>query len=444
LKPAWEAALGGPLTQPVAAGGRLFLADVDRHTVHAIDAASGKRLWSYAAGGRVDSPPSIYVGRTSGPSTTADGPEVRPTALCIFGSADGYVYCLRADDGALAWRFRAAPVDRRMVAFDQVESVWPVHGSVLVQDGVATLVAGRSMYLDGGLRLCRLDVATGRLLSEKILDDRDPETGENMQRHVGGLNMPVALPDVLSSDGEHLYMRSQVMDLGGNRLGLGPGKGGRDHLFAAYGFTDDSWFHRTYWLFGDSFKGGVGGFGNAQAKPAGRILVNNGTTVFGYGRKPAYFRWASVADYHLFAAPRPGAPRGAPGGERPAASKRGKGKPGVAYLWTCDVPLMARAMVLAGGTLFVAGPADLLDEDAAFQDFSDEAVQKQLALQDAALKGQRGALLLAVDAATGDTLAEYRLDAPPTFDGMIAAGGRVFIATMDGRLIALAEEQPAQ
>jgi len=422
LKPAWEAALGGRLTQPVAANGRLFLADVDRHTVHAIDAASGKRLWSFAAGGRVDSPPSFDRGRL------------------LFGSADGYVTCLRADDGALAWRFRAAPVDRRMVAFDQVESVWPLHGSVLVQDGVATVVAGRSMYLDGGLRLCRLDAATGRLLSEKVLDDRDPETGENMQRHVAGLNMPVALPDVLSSDGEHLYMRSQVMDLEGNRLGLGPGKGGRDHLFAAYGFSDDSWFHRTYWIFGDSFKGGVGGFGNAHAKPAGCILVNNATTVFGYGRKPAYYRWASVADYQLFAAPRPGAPRGAPGGERPAAPKRGKGKPGVQYLWTRDVPLMARALVLAGNTLFLAGPADLLDEEAVFQDFSDEAVQKQLALQDAALKGLRGGLLLAVDAATGDTLAEYRLNVPPVFDGMIVAGGRLLIATMDGRLIALAEE----
>ena len=29
----------------------------------------------------------------------------------LFGSADGCVYCLRASDGAIVWRFRAAPRD---------------------------------------------------------------------------------------------------------------------------------------------------------------------------------------------------------------------------------------------------------------------------------------------------------------------------------------------
>jgi len=399
LRPQWRIQLGTRLTQPVVAEGRLFVADVDCHTVHAIDASSGQKLWSYVSGGRIDSPPTIC------------------DSLCLFGSADGYVSCLRADDGALAWRFRAAPADRRMVAFDQVESVWPVHGSVLVQDGVATVVAGRSMYLDGGLRLCRLDVASGRLLGEKVLDDRDPETGENMQTHVKSLNMPVALPDVLSSDGEHLFMRSQAMDLEGNRLKLGPEGSGRDHLFAAYGFGDDTWFHRTYWLFGDSFKGGVGGFGNGKTNPAGRILVHDGSTVFGYGRKPQYYRWSSVLDYQLFAT----------------------AKSGGDYRWTREVPLMVRAMALAGDTLLIAGPEDLIDEEAAFQSYADEVTQKQLAAQDAALTGQRGAIFQAVDAGTGQTLADYRLDAPPVFDGLIVAAGRVYLATMDGRLVAFGE-----
>ena len=80
----------------------------------------------------------------------------------------------RPDDGELAWRFRAAPIDERLMAFEQLESVWPVHGSVLVQDGVVYCVAGRSMFLDGGLRLLRLDPSDGRLLSETVLDDSDP------------------------------------------------------------------------------------------------------------------------------------------------------------------------------------------------------------------------------------------------------------------------------
>jgi len=76
-----------------------------------------------------------------------------------------------------------------MMAYEQIESVWPVHGSVLVQDDAVYCVAGRSMFLDGGLRFLQLDPATGRKLSEKILDDRDPETGENLQTHVNRLTI---------------------------------------------------------------------------------------------------------------------------------------------------------------------------------------------------------------------------------------------------------------
>ena len=126
LRHAWQAQLGGRLTSPVVADGKVFVASVDRHTVHALDANNGKTLWIYTAAGRVDSPPTVHKG------------------LVLFGSADGWVHCLRASDGKLAWRFRAGPEDRRVVAYGQLESVWPVHGSVLVQDDSVYFAAGRS------------------------------------------------------------------------------------------------------------------------------------------------------------------------------------------------------------------------------------------------------------------------------------------------------------
>ena len=107
----------------------------DKHAVHALDVANGEPVWSFHSGGRIDSPPTVAQGRV------------------VFGSADGYVYCLRAEDGQLAWRFRAAPQERRIMAFGQVESAWPVHGSVLVVDGQLYFVAGRTSYLDGGMTL---------------------------------------------------------------------------------------------------------------------------------------------------------------------------------------------------------------------------------------------------------------------------------------------------
>ena len=37
----------------------------------------------------------------------------------------------------------------------------------------------------------------------------------------------------------------------------------------------------------------------------------------------------------------------------------------------------------------------------------------------------------------GKTIREFKLDAPPVWDGMCVAGGRVFVATIDGRIVSL-------
>jgi outer membrane protein assembly factor BamB len=54
-------------------------------------------------------------------------------------------------------------VDRLIGAFGQLESAWPVHGGVLVQNGTAYFAAGRSSQLDGGIYLYGVDAATGEL-----------------------------------------------------------------------------------------------------------------------------------------------------------------------------------------------------------------------------------------------------------------------------------------
>ena len=672
LKEAWKVELGGKLTSVVVADGRLFVASVDTHTVHALDAQSGKKLWSYMAGGRVDSPPTIYQG------------------LALFGSADGYVYCLRASDGELVWRFRAAPIDQRLVACEQVESVWPVHGSVLVEDDTLYFAAGRNMFVDGGIWLYRLRPQTGEVLSVTHMDDRHPDSGENLQVNVQILNMPVAKPDILSSDGEHVYMKSQVFDMAGNRQALGPHsgepavqgwvqRGEEAHLFSPSGFVDDAFWHRTYWVYGRSFAGGHAGYSQAgKFAPSGRILVVDESTVYGYGRKPQYYRWTTPIEHHLWAAdkeapevPRPspqrrrgstsrpasGAarvcvenssslnPSGKPlaveawvkaekpdgvilarggsrlgyalflkqgkpcfavrndselgtacaeqkvpdgwvhlagvltadkklqvyvdgklagsgkapgliaedpsnameigedassavgdydvpfsftgmidevrvyhgtveadeiarhclttgekdakdarlvlamsfdagdakdesgrgnhgriegakpvegksgkalvfappsgGGDKPPAKKPQSGKQAakpapkkpaegsprgfhVAHHWSQELPLVVRAMVQAGDTLFIAGPPDLVDEEDAAQRLGTQEIQAKLAEQDSALAGQKGALLWAVATADGSKLGELRLSTPPAWDGMAAAGGRIYMTMTDG------------
>ncbi len=315
LKQTWKNKLGGKLSALTIAEGKLFVAQVDKHTLFALDADSGEVLWNYTVGGRIDSPPTYFERRV------------------IFGSADGWVYCLRAQDGVLIWRFRAAPMERKLMAFEQIESVWPVHGSILVQQGKAYFVAGRSNFLDGGLRWFKLDARTGQKLTEVVIDERDPETKENIQARLQILNMPVGLPDILSSDGKNIFMRSQRFDQQGNRFNLGPHSGdsvvqgatqegeGR-HLFAPMGFLDDTWFHRSYWVYGLSFAGGHSGYHQAgKYTQAGRILVHDDEKIYGFARKSQYYRWTTTMEHQLFAATKQ-APK-----IDPKLLRRGKAKP---------------------------------------------------------------------------------------------------------------------
>ena len=483
LKQSWQAEIGGRLSSVVIADGKLLVAAVDSHTVHALDAESGRPLWAFTAGGRIDSPPTVWRGRV------------------LFGSADGYVYCLRATDGALCWRFRAAPIDRRMVAFDQVESVWPVHGSVLIHDGVLWCAAGRSMFLDGGIRLLRLDPVTGKKLGEEVFDDRDPDSGENLQVRLRGLNMPVALPDILVAHQDKVFMKSLAFDRNGKRLNIdaptqpvAQQQGEDAHLFCPTGFLDDAYWHRSYWVYGLRWASGAGGYYLAgRFAPSGRLLVFDAQRVYGFNRKPQYFRWTTPIEHHLFASdkqppiertPRKPPPETEPkpvkkpaaksgtkadaqgpaeppkqAASQPAAKTEGQQQPHVKSQaqqkpapkakfsasespdariicqWTQPLPLLARALVLAGDRLFVAGPPDLVDEEEALRTFDNPETQQKLLQQQRAWEGALGMILWVAAADDGRKLAEYRLPGLPVFDGMAAAGGKLYLATTEGKIL---------
>jgi len=427
LAPRWHSELGGRLSSLVIAQRKVFAAQVDAHTLHALDADDGKPLWSYTAGGRIDSPPTIHKG------------------LVLFGSADGYVYCLRVSDGRLVWRFRSGPEPRRVVAYGQVESAWPVHGSVLVQNDAAYFVAGRSAFLDGGMHLYRLDTATGKMLCEVRIDDRDPQTGLEPQEGIRGTEMPGALPDVLSSDGTSVFMRHKRFDLDGIEQ-----EPNVPHLYSSVGFLDDTWWHRTYWMIGSKMRSGYGRWPIVGNKvPSGRILVFDESSIYGFGRdryahhgshvgldartifhfRPKRDSGTHLTRYHLFALERKHqTAKTAENMPAPKAAKKNKrgrpAQPPKKYRWSEDLPLLVRAMVLSKATLFFAGPPH-------------SSSSHDLA---AAIEGKKGGLLWAVSAGDAGKLAEYRLDSPPVFDGMAAAYGRLYIATTAGRLLCMGKK----
>jgi len=156
-------------------------------------------------------------------------------------------------------------------------------------------------------------------------------------------------------------------------------------------------------------------------------------TAYVFGRQPQYYKWTVPMEYRLFAAhKRWKAPttqetkkKRRRGGSSPADNQEN-------YRWSTNVPILVRAMTLADRTLFIAGPRDVLDESKIGKEFDRQ--QELLTKQEAALDGTAGAALWALSADDGSKLAEYGLDAPPVFDGMAAAGGRLYLTTIDGKV----------
>jgi len=408
----WRTEIGRGLTSVTVGAGKVFVSRVDAHTVYALDADSGRLAWSRTVGGRVDSPPTVFRG------------------LVLFGCRDGWVYCIRAGDGELAWRFRAAPGQRLLVAMQSVESAWPVHGSVLIHDGKAWFAAGRSPFLDGGIRLYALDALSGEVLVRRTVFARGPqEFHASKPGRAAGVTAP-GMPDILSAADGLVYMRWLAFDDEGNPTQVKP------HLFSATGFLDDTWWHRTYWQYGTWMRGGFGGWPQAARQaPAGRIMVADDEVVFGFGRskydsgngghmhaghvglvKRDYQDSGLLAPgqnpYVLFAAAKPGT----------AGTRRWSRE--AALRWQTSVPVLVRAMLLADTTLFIAGP---------------RAGEDHRAL--AELRTEQPGALLAVSPADGKVLAEHPLNVAPVFDGMAAAGGRLYLATLGGEIVCLGNSE---
>ena len=435
----WQTKVGNRLSSPTIAEGKIFVADIDAHTVHALDAGTGRNLWVYTAGGRVDSPPTIHQG------------------FVYFGSADGHVYCLAAEGGQLVWRFLVAPQDRQLCAYGQLESVWPVSGSVLIKNGKLFCVGGRSSFLDGGLPFVRLDVPTGKLEAESWIDAVDPKSGQSIQMLPEqsqkppanpDMQMPSALPDILSSDGKNIFMRVERLSEDGKRIGTFTRKGDEDeyderHIFSWGGFLDGSWLHRVYMSYGNGRirKGTyLEWFVYGETNPDGRLLVMDADKVYSYGLKPKFHTWSSTfQDFHLFSVNKEIETEkisgqtifGKPYGRAPTRKLR--------YNWTLDVPFYVRAMVKAGDNLFLCGPEDIIDEVDVTKRYPAQDVLEKLRRQDSILDGNEGSHFWVVRAGDGEVLKKLHLPSLPAWDGMAAANGRLYMTTVDGIVVCLGE-----
>jgi hypothetical protein len=353
----------------------------------------------------------------------------------------------------LVWRYRAAPGIDKLISYQQVESVWPLHGSVLVYEGVAYCLAGRNMFVDGGMRLVRLDPATGNCLGETVLDDKDPRTGKNLQTLMAGKAVPVTNADIFSCDGRYVYMRAQKFDLNGKRVDLNVALGkqmdqtGEDrHLFCPTGFLDGDWFHRSYWIFGKNAGEGHGEYPVPRARTqTGRLIVFDESRVYSFFAQNVGNNINPRTSYSLVAAlkdlsvpERTVMEKESRRSKKKAQAKAPQAK--IQNVWELAKPdLLANAMVLAGGKLFLAGPPDVADEEKTY-DFvfgADDPINRQMRRQEEAWQGKLGALLWIVSADTGLKVSECKIPAIPVWDGMIAANERLYVSLKDGTVLCM-------
>jgi len=254
LRVRWTRRIGKTVSAPVIAGGHVYVASPDAHCVVALGAESGQPIWTFTAGGPVDSPPTVAGG------------------LALFGCRDGWVYAVSAADGKLAWRFRAAPVDRRIVSRGHVESVWPVHGSILVLDDTAFFAAGRQSEVDGGIVLYAVDRKSGGIVWQ-----RKVVRGHLLEQTSRGA-IGNEMNDILTSDGESIYMYRTSYD---TRTGQ-PCEPTSEYLWGGTtGWIDDMTLPPYGWKHEFQRQRRLRRVDRRKAVVAGSVLARAGDRVFG-------------------------------------------------------------------------------------------------------------------------------------------------------------------
>jgi len=389
LKVKWQTKLPGSPTGSTIADGKVFVCDTNTHTLYALDCSSGKTAWTFTADGRIDSPPTYHKG------------------MVLFGARDGWLYCLRASDGELSWRFKDLP-DRLVGAFGQLESAWPISGAVLVLDDKVYASAGRTSFLDGGVFLYCLDPATGKVLKSRAVfgpfargtgfpigfkstgssggggkGRKKKGRGGDKQKATAAPVVPGFRNGVLVSDGKNIYIRHAAFD-----KNLADSRTTNERLMPLGGFLDRRVQHRTGFILSDRYQ-----WWRNNPKD---IMISDGQDTYAV----AGFQ---SSHNHAYFDPRTS-----------AYTLSGTSL-------KVALPINGRALAKAGDVIFVAGEP-MKFRNPTWRDYV------------AAYDGKLGASLLALSAADGKELATYKLPSAPVWDSIAVAKGRLYISLADGTI----------
>ena len=132
----------------VGHGNRIYLGSSADDQVRCLDLQTGRTLWSFFAGGPVRLAPTLA------------GDQL------LFGSDDGYAYCLEAASGKLKWKVPASEnPHRRIPGNSRLVSPWPVRSSIVVDGDAAYLCSG--LFPNQGAWHLALNIRNGQRIDSK-------------------------------------------------------------------------------------------------------------------------------------------------------------------------------------------------------------------------------------------------------------------------------------
>jgi len=128
---------------PVVTGKTLFVGSSVNDALLALDVATGAEKWRFRTDGPVRLAPAAANGKV------------------YIASDDGRLYCLDAEAGTLIWKFRGGPAARRLIGNERVISVWPARGGPVTAEGAVYFAAGIWPFM--GVFVYALDAETGQV-----------------------------------------------------------------------------------------------------------------------------------------------------------------------------------------------------------------------------------------------------------------------------------------
>ncbi len=230
--------------QVVMSAGRVYFGSTVDHRLHCVEARSGKPIWSFYTEGPIRLAPTLSHGNV------------------YFGSDDGFVYCLGADDGRVVWKMRVGPEDDLLLSRGEMISRWPVRTGVLIDGDTAYFGAG--VFPHENVYLCAVNAMDGSVVwrNDAISQQNAGRNDLSPQGYLlandqflyvpSGRSLPVA---VSKATGQIVFQRTHSWRttaggvVGGTKALLGDGQvfaGGPHHFLAMDQKTGDvgqSWIN---------------------------------------------------------------------------------------------------------------------------------------------------------------------------------------------------------